>query len=49
MRTSIGLAEACLADGEFRLAARYWTGGLHFDFELPVFDTIRASPGPPSE
>ena len=25
------LADVCAADGEFRLAARYWTGGLRFE------------------
>jgi pimeloyl-ACP methyl ester carboxylesterase len=29
--TSEMLAQACAADGEFRLAARYWTGGLRFE------------------
>lgn len=32
MRTSDQMAEVCRADGEFVLAARYWTGGLRFDF-----------------
>ena len=32
MRTSEQLATRCRADGEFGLAARYWTGGLRLDF-----------------
>ena len=32
MRTSDTLAQRCRDDGEFRLAARHWTGGLRFDF-----------------
>lgn len=32
MRTSEELADRCGADGEFRLAARHWDGGLRLDF-----------------
>lgn len=32
MRTSEQLADRCRSDGEFRLAARHWTGGLRLDF-----------------
>ncbi len=32
MRTSAELVEACRVDGEFRLAARHWTGGLRLHF-----------------
>jgi pimeloyl-ACP methyl ester carboxylesterase len=38
MRTSEQLASRCRADGEFCLAARYWSGGLRFDFG----DTVAA-------
>ncbi len=30
-KTSEELAAACAADGEFRLAARRWTGGFRFE------------------
>jgi pimeloyl-ACP methyl ester carboxylesterase len=30
--TSDTLARSCAGDGEFRIASRFWTGGLRFDF-----------------
>jgi hypothetical protein len=30
--TAVGIAARAAADGEFRLAARYWTGAVEFDF-----------------
>ena len=32
VRTSQSLAALCANDGEFRIASRYWTGGLRFAF-----------------
>ena len=53
MRTSEQLAERCQADGEFRLAARHWSGGLRFDFGESVASIIvddgDVSPGDPPE
>jgi pimeloyl-ACP methyl ester carboxylesterase len=34
--TSVGLAARCAADGEFRLASRYWTGGLRLVIDEAV-------------
>ena len=31
--TSQTLGALCLADGEFRLAARFWTGGLRLEID----------------
>ncbi len=40
MRTSEQLAERCRADGEFRLAARHWSGGLRLDFGQTVASVV---------
>ena len=45
--TSQHLAAACAGDGEFRLAARHWTGGLRLDIDGQVA-TIRLEAGEPS-
>lgn len=36
-RTSEALAKACTGDGEFRLAARHWSGGLRFETSSGAF------------
>jgi hypothetical protein len=37
---SARLAARCAADGEFRLAARYWTGSLRLDLSDTVIDLL---------
>ena len=34
--TALALKEACLADGEFQIATRYWTGGIRIEIGASV-------------
>ena len=34
--TSLALKELCLADGEFQIATRYWTGGIRIEIGASV-------------
>jgi hypothetical protein len=51
---STRLAARCAADGEFRLAARYWTGSLRLDLDgtvaylLLTDGAVRAAPSEPA-